>query len=576
MKRPAAFGVAVVVSAALVAGLWWVNRPDSAPGCPQGLTEIRVASSQDKVELLREAAAGFGARACGRVVVDEVNSGTGMEALARGWDVDLDGPRPDVWAPTASVWLTLLEHRAKDTGGVAATAPPVPIVTSPLTIAMPKPMAEALGWPGEPIGWRDLAALARDPRGWGAHGHPEWGPFRLGKTNPNFSTSGLNATVAAFFAATGTTGDLTTGDVQKKENREFVRAIEQSIVHYGETAIAFLENMQKADDRGSALGYISAVTLEEKFVTDYNRGNPSGDPATLGDHLPPKVPLVAISPEEGTTVSDHPYIELAWMDAPKRTVAAAFLRHLHSPRVQERFMLYGYRSHDGATGPLQQDAAPLPGLLRPPSAHVLDAVLTSWRELRKPANVLLVLDVSGSMESSVELFGESALTLAKRAANASLGQFTDADRVGLWIFSTHLDGERDHLELLTTEPMKDNRDKLRGLIDGLTPGGGTGLYDTAAAALGAMAAEAEPGSINAVVLLTDGANEDDGLTLDNLITRVKETTSDEPVRLFTIGYGGAADQEVLTRMAEATDGVAYESGDEAHIQRVFTSVISNF
>ncbi|TKK81059.1 ABC transporter substrate-binding protein [Herbidospora galbida] len=183
MRRPAAFGVAVAVSAALVAGQWWVNRPEGSPECPDGLAEIRVAASQDKVELLREAAAGFGTRDCGRVVVDEVNSGTGMEALARGWDTDLDGPRPDVWAPTASVWLTLLEHRAKDTGGVAATAPPVPIVTSPLTIAMPRPTAEALGWP-EPIGRRDLAALA------GAHGHPEWGTFRLGTTNPNLSTSG--------------------------------------------------------------------------------------------------------------------------------------------------------------------------------------------------------------------------------------------------------------------------------------------------------------------------------------------------------------------------------------------------
>ena len=63
---------------------------------------------------------------------------------------------------------------------------------TPLVIAMPEPMAEALG----------LARRARSagptsstwpatPQGWGAFGHPEWGPFRLGKTNPNFSTSGL-------------------------------------------------------------------------------------------------------------------------------------------------------------------------------------------------------------------------------------------------------------------------------------------------------------------------------------------------------------------------------------------------
>ena len=36
----------------------------------------------------------------------------------------------------------------------------------------------------------ELNKMAQDPKGWAAHGHPEWGQFRLGKTNPNFSTSG--------------------------------------------------------------------------------------------------------------------------------------------------------------------------------------------------------------------------------------------------------------------------------------------------------------------------------------------------------------------------------------------------
>ncbi len=64
-----------------------------------------------------------------------------------------------------------------------------PFMNTPLVIAMPKPMAEALGWPDKALGWSDILALATDPAGWAAYGHPEWGPFRLGKTNPNFSTA---------------------------------------------------------------------------------------------------------------------------------------------------------------------------------------------------------------------------------------------------------------------------------------------------------------------------------------------------------------------------------------------------
>ncbi len=74
---------------------------------------------------------------------------------------------------------------------------------TPLVIAMPEPMARALGWLKRSVGWSDLRGLADDPQGWGRYGHPEWGPFRLGKTNPTVSTAGLNATVFAFAAAVG-------------------------------------------------------------------------------------------------------------------------------------------------------------------------------------------------------------------------------------------------------------------------------------------------------------------------------------------------------------------------------------
>src|SRR5438128_1193006 len=77
---------------------------------------------------------------------------------------------------------------------------------TPLVIAMPKPMAQTLGWPSKPIGWSDILALAKDPRGWQRYGKP-YGAFKLGKTNPNFSTSGLNATVGAYFAATQRSSD---------------------------------------------------------------------------------------------------------------------------------------------------------------------------------------------------------------------------------------------------------------------------------------------------------------------------------------------------------------------------------
>ena len=73
-----------------------------------------------------------------------------------------------------------------------APADAKPFMLTPLVIAMPKPMAEALGYPDKPIGFADILALATEPRRVGGIRPSRVGPFRLGKTNPNFSTSGLS------------------------------------------------------------------------------------------------------------------------------------------------------------------------------------------------------------------------------------------------------------------------------------------------------------------------------------------------------------------------------------------------
>ena len=87
------------------------------------------------------------------------------------------------------------------------------IVRTPLVIAMWEPMARALGWPDEGIGFEDILALARSDDGWAAYGRPEFGDFKLVHTNPDFSTSGLSAVVAEYYAATGKSEGLVEADI---------------------------------------------------------------------------------------------------------------------------------------------------------------------------------------------------------------------------------------------------------------------------------------------------------------------------------------------------------------------------
>ncbi|MGH9194408.1 MAG: substrate-binding and vWA domain-containing protein [Acidimicrobiia bacterium] len=552
---------------------------------------VAITASSEKAALLdqiSEAYEGDDPRVRGRCVdikVTSKSSGGAAEALARGWDDAVDGPRPDVWSPASSGWVVILQQRlaAKDQPGMVPDELPH-VAETPLVIAMPRPMAQAMGWPDKEIGWSDILSLSRDPAGWGKLGHPEWGAFRLGKTNPNFSTSGLNATIGAYFAATGRSSDLTEADIADPKVVDFVKGVESSVVHYGDITLTFLENLQKADDKGQGLTYISAVTVEEKSVWDYNKGNPTGDPKTLGKHAPPRTPLVAVYPKEGTLLSDNPYTVLnaPWVDDAKKEAAADFLKFLQRKEQQARFQKFAFRDFSGKAG---SEIKPSNGLIpaeprtkiAPPSPQVLDKIQQSWAQLRKRARVLMIIDVSGSMGQSVPKSGETKLALAQRAAVNALAQFAPDDQLGLWAFSSDMQGNQPFLELVPISPVSERLDDLKQKISGLAPRGGTGLYATTRAAARKMQEGFEPSRINAIVLLTDGKNEYPRDTdLAGLLRELQSEGEDSAVRVFPIAYGDDADLGILKQIAEASRAAAYDAADPASIDKVFTAVVSNF
>jgi Ca-activated chloride channel family protein len=566
------------------------STASSSPGASHGAdgcTVVHLSASSEKAALLKQLAADWNGTfdgGCGRVEVASKASGGATDALARGWDDTVDGPRPDVWSPAATSWTQLLRQKttAVDKPDLIGDAKPPSIATTPLVIAMPKPMATALGWPRKPLGWGDVLKLAQDKRGWASVGQ-RYGAFTLGKTNPNFSTSGLNATIGTYVAATGTSSDLTLTDLKNPKVQAYAQAVERAVVHYGDTTLTFLSNLQAADDRGEGLSYISAVAVEEKSVWDYNQGNPTGDPATLGQHAKPRTPLVAIYPKEGTLLSDSPYavLQAPWVDDHVRKAAAAFLSYIRGDSAQDRFTKAAFRRYDGKPGSVISQANGLlpqePKLvLSPPAPNVLAQVQTLWAQQRKPAKVLLVIDVSGSMGESGG--SDTKLELAKAAALRALNQFSAHDDVALWAFSTPLNGATDpYRQLVPFMPIAKGKPLLRKEISALTPQGGTALYATARRAYRAMATGVTNDRISAVVLLTDGKNEYAPDTdLNSLEHELSPEDTSLSVRFFPIGYGTDADLPTLKGIAAAARGAAYDASDPASIDKVFTAVLSNF
>lgn len=558
----------------------------------EGCIEIAAHVSSEKLTLITELANDFNATdpevdgECIGVTVFRTASGRGAQLLAEGWPADGSaGPSPVLWSPASSAWGAVLNERLERQGQPPMAIDYEPIMLTPLVLAMPRPMAEALGWPEADLGWRDVLELSQDPEGWGAFGHPEWGAFKLGKTNPNFSTSGLSATIAQYYAATGTRSNLTLDDIRSPSVVEFVRGVEQATVHYGDTTLTFLENMLREDLAGRPMLYASAVAVEEVSIIAYNRG----DPADLGLENPtaPNVPLVAIYPEEGTLYSDNPafVLDAPWVSEAQAAGARLFRDFVvDDPDNQAKALEFGFRPGNPAVA-IGEPISAANGLnpsqpqteLQVPEPAVLAALIDSWEENRKPARVVMVLDVSGSM---ADLGGEgfTKLDLAKRAVMASLDQFKADDEVGLWVFSTRLaEPNIDYLELVAPAPLRDVRDEIASRVQGLIADGGTGLYDTTAAAVRAVRDSFDPARINAVILLTDGVCDDfdDGCDIEPLL-RLLSSNERDPVRVFPVAYGSDADQEALTLIADASQARLYVASDPLTIERVFEAVVSNF
>ena len=411
------------------------------------------------------------------------------------------------------------------------------------------------------------------------------GRVQARQDQPAVLHSGLNATIGTYFAATSRSSDLTAKDVTDPKVVAYVKAIEGSVVHYGDTTLTFLENLYQAAGAGRGLTYISAVTVEEKSVWDYNQGNPSGDPGTLGQRGKPRVPLVAVYPKEGTLVSDNPYVVLTaeWVDQAKKRAAADFLAFVTEPAQQKRFTDAAFRDASGRPGAaLTRENGTLPdrkvAVIDPPAPAVLDQVAKSWESLRKRARVLLVLDTSGSMGSAVPNGGGSKLDLAKQAALRATRQLAPDDELGLWTFSTPAEGETNpYRELVPTGRVSAVLPAFKQKVGTLAPDGGTALYATTRDAVRQVQDSFDRSRINAVVLLTDGKNEYPAdNNLDRLLSDVGGEDTETSVRVFPIAYGTAADLDVLKRIATASRAAAYDASDPASIANVLTAVLSNF
>lgn len=287
-----------------------------------------------------------------------------------------------------------------------------------------------------------------------------------------------------------------------------------------------------------------------------------------------------LTPAVGAPVLDFPLAVSPDAPPAAREVARRLADWLGGPEGRSELHAQGLRAVGDRTSPGAVSAVTT--VLRTPAAPAISSTVQSWRTLAVPSSILAVVDASGSMD-----FGAgpgTRMDLLADAADIGLSFLPDHARVGLWIFSIDKGGPgRDWRELEPIRRLDDLRfgrtqryalrqrvDELAGLTDG-----GTGLYDTALAAYQEAVRSYRPHYSNAVVLLTDGQNEDPGsIGLQALLAQLKQLRDpDRPVRLVGIAISGDADLAALKEMSHATGGEAYLAAQPQDVLEVFAKAV---
>lgn len=486
---------------------------------------------------------------------------TPMGSIVSG-DRIVDGTlQPTIWSPASSAYVPVANASWRDAHG-EDLVPDAPndLVLSPVVIAMWRPMAEALGWPDKSLGWADVAELATSDEGWEAYDRPEWGTFKFGHTHPNFSNSGIISVIAEAYAGAGKQRDLTLEDLQDPALREFMTAVESSIIHYGESTGFFANRMF---ERGPS--YLSAAVMYENLVVAQEDQRLSGQS--------PQPPVVAIYPREGTFWSNHPYIILnaPWVTDEQRAAAEVFEDFLLAEPQQRQAIAFGFRPADPSialTSPLDAqhgvDPAQPQTVLEVPSAEVVVGIQELWRrEAKKPVDVVVVMDVSGSM-------GGKKISAARSSLLQFIEQMDDRDRLAILLFSDTM------ITLTELSSLGEKRADVRSRVSGIVEGGDTRLYDAVEAAYADLETEGDPDHIRALVALTDGEDTASTMSLEQLLQEIgAKSESGDATKIFTIAFGRGADREVMQRIAEITGGKQYE-GDPESINEVYAEIATFF
>ena len=526
--------VGVLAGCALVAGVLAVlrNSPsnsfDGIDGSACDARPIKIVTATSFAPVLDAMAPVLDQGAdCVRL---DITTSDGRAAMQRVAEVDAD-----VWIPDDSSWVgtagTLALAPAPTTGAGTVVA------TSPLYMVTDRATGDRLRKSGN--SWRGLANLIDQPNG-----------VRLIVRDPGSSGDGMVA------------------------------------------AGALAEVIWLAKDMDASALWLADALRNTRTVTDGTPALPtrSGEVGVVPEYA--LLPALSTSGDKLTAVpgADHTaMLRYTWYPLASavrsKTRSAGLerlLRELTGPAAAAYLRTANLRTPTGSQPPSGgSGGGGLPSPQAKPfdvlGAHHVDHVFATWYAEDRKTNLLVAVDVSGSMNSPAAGSKSSRIALVRQGCRSIATLLPDESHMGLWEFGSQLNGNKDYRSLIDIAPLDaGHRKALGGAVSNLTAQAtGTGLYDTILAAYTSARNAYRPGVPNQVLVFTDGRNEADkhSLSAAQLAGALKKAANPErPILLSVVTFGTANDAKVVNNAVAPVEGYVENLTTANQVAAVFIHV----
>lgn len=518
----------VLLAAGMAATVMWSNPPEEARNpatpAPKCETPVKVVTAKSFAPVLSALAPALAAGDdCARL---EVEIADGREAARH-----IEHYGADVWIPDDTAWATVAGGDYAEPKVVEGATV---VATSPIYFVTGKATADTLTGAGTPS-WLGLADLVEAGK-----------RIRPVLRDPAGTGDGL--------IAAGAMGE----------------------------AVWLKSGMDVSAE------YLAAMVAASRTVPGTAAAKPDGSTEVA---LVPEYALLQQGWQDDQVVlapADHTAeLRYTWLPEQKagrsQEVAKAMdrvLRTLQGKDAAAQFSAAGLRRPDDVA-PQGTETKRLPPVSAKPfdvlKPHHIDHVFATWYPSDRRSDVLVVVDISGSMGAPAPGTRLPLIRSVARGCDRLGALLPDDSQLALWEFGSRIDGARDYRTVLARASLSPgHRQALAAATRGLTARPtGTGLYDTLLAAYQSARDGYRSGRPNQVVLFTDGINQDDpgSITAAQLQAALKKANNPKrPVALSVITFGQEQQAATLEKALAPVEGSVKKITNASEVDAMFIHV----